>query len=99
MIVRDEDGMPKPGFSTNTVATAFTGRSSAWLRVKMRGIPEFPDVYRSPSDARWFSLADIERAAHALHQADVITDDRLAGIIMVTLWCARLYDLPVIPGS
>lgn len=109
MITRGKKDEPKPWYSTHTVATVFIGRSAAWLRVKMRQSDEFPhsqlildgvalDIHRSPTGDRQFSLADIERTAHALHEGGAIDDKRFACMIMMVVWSARQNGLPVDGG-
>jgi hypothetical protein len=100
MIVRGKRGEPKPWYSTHTVATVFIGRSAAWLRVRMRQSEAFPDselvldgkpldIHRSPTGDRQFSLADIEKTAHALRNSGSIDDGRFICMIMMVVWCAR----------
>ena len=105
MITRGKKGEPKPGYSTNSVALMFIGRSAAWLRVRMRQSERFPDselvlddwsgddIHRSPTGDRQFSLADIEKTAHALHNSGSIDDDRFVIMIMIVVWEARLHGL------
>ena len=100
MIVVKDDGTPKPWFSTHTVATVFIGRSAAWLRVRMRSTEEFRDselvldgkpldIHRSATGDRQFSLADIEKTAHALYGTGSIDENRFVCMIMQVVWCAR----------
>lgn len=100
----DEEGVPRPTFSTSVVATAFFGRSSAWLRVRMRPSPEHPhgelvldgkplDIRRSDADDRQFSLQDIEMSAHALHQNGAIDVKRLSAVLAMTAACAVAYGM------
>lgn len=104
MVAADGNGAPKPWFSTHTVATVFLGRSPAWLRVRMRQSEDYPqsmlvldgkpiEIHRSSSDDRQFSLADIERTAHALYEAGQINAERFSCTIMMILWCARQHGL------
>ncbi len=100
MIPRGKNGSPKPWYSTHSVATIFIGRSAAWLRVRMRQSEEWPDselvldgrlldIHRSPTGDRQFSLADIERTAHALRESGSIDDARFVCMVMMVVWCAR----------
>ena len=43
--------------------------------------------------ARYYTLADVERMGHALLQQEVITEDRLASIILAVRSCAYLYGI------
>jgi hypothetical protein len=99
-----ETGDPRPAFSTAVVATAFFGRSSAWLRVKMRPSESCPygelvldgkplEIRRSDADDRRFSLLDIERAAHALRQVGAIDDKRLSAVLASVVACAVAYSM------
>lgn len=100
MITRGKKGEPKPWYSTHTVATVFIGRSAAWLRVRMRTSEEHPeselvlngkalDIHRSPTGDRQFSLADIEKTAHALYNSGAIDEDRFVCMIELVIWSAR----------
>lgn len=97
-------GAPQPWYSTHTVATNYIGRSAAWLRVRMRQSEEYPDsqlvldgkpldIHRSPTGDRQFSLADIEKTAYALREADAIDEHRFVCMIMLVVWEARQYGL------
>lgn len=44
--------------------------------------------------ARYFTLADIERMAHALAQQGIIDGLRLGNILTMLRCCARLYGIP-----
>jgi hypothetical protein len=101
---RGRDGKIKPSFSTSVVATAFFGRSAAWMRKAMRPDADRPagslildgrpfSVARSEADDRKFSLVDIERVAHALRQQDVIDDARLAAAVASVVSCAVSYKI------
>jgi hypothetical protein len=55
-----------------------------------------PTSRRGRSDdntARYFTLADIERMAHALTQVGAMDGVRLANIVMMVRTCARLYGV------
>jgi hypothetical protein len=104
MIARGKKGEPSPWFSTHTVATVFIGRSAAWLRVRMRQSEQFPDselvldgeplaIHRSQTGDRQFSLADIEKTAHALRENGSIDDERFVIMIMLVVWEARQHGL------
>lgn len=100
MIPVRENGSPRLWFSTSTVANVFLGRSPAWLRLRMRPGPDHPHgmltlegkpigIHRTEFGDRQFSLADIERCAHALYLLGEIDAERFATAIMMVLWCAR----------
>jgi hypothetical protein len=104
MLAFTRTGSPRPWFNTHTVATVFLGYSAAWLRQRMRASDDYPlsmlvldgqpvSIHRSKSDDRQFSLAAIERSAHALYEAGQLTDDRFAAAVMMVLWCARQYGI------
>ena len=53
------------------------------------------EIHRSATGDRQFSLADIERTAHALHENGAIDDHRFECMIMLALWSARQNNMPV----
>jgi hypothetical protein len=104
MLHFNSSGSERPTFSTSVVATAFFGRSSAWLRVRMRPSGGHPhgelvldgqplEIRRSAADDRRFSLRDIEMAAHALRQNDAIDDKRLSAVLAMVVSCAVAYGM------
>lgn len=54
---------------------------------------EVMEFKRTESDARYFTLADIERMAHALAQGGHIDGARLALVTKMVLTCARLHGV------
>jgi len=97
-------GMPLPNFSVQEAAKSFFARSSDWLRWRYREAKEFPDGYfvldgvvlepkRNPKGQRYYTLADIERMAHALAQTGAIDGEMFANIMETVLNVARLYEV------
>lgn len=105
MVRVDKHAVPVPVFGVEATAQMFFARSGSWLRMRMRPHPpEFPHGYfvldgkplkirRTKSDARIFSLADIEPMAWALAQNGVIDSDQLTAIIQLVKWSARLHGI------
>jgi hypothetical protein len=97
-------GLPHPNFSVQEAAKTFFGRSSDWLRWRYREGRDLPDGYfvldgvilepkRNPKGQRYYTLADIERMAHALVQNGAIDGQVLANILEIVLQVARLYEV------
>lgn len=71
-----------PTFSVQEVAKAFFGRSSHWIRWREReGALTLADGSviggRTKTGSRYYTLADVERIAHALYQRDHIDQAQL----------------------
>jgi hypothetical protein len=54
---------------------------------------EVMDFKRTPADARYFTLADIERMAHALAQGDNLDGEQLINVIVLVKTIAKVYGL------
>lgn len=52
-----------------------------------------PSADPDQATARYYTLADIERMAHALAQQGAIDGTRLAHIVLMARTCARLYNV------
>lgn len=104
MFPMSETGRPIPNFGTQETSKIFFAKGPDWLRWRYHPAADFPDGYfvldgtilepkRSNSDQRYYSLADIERMAHALAQNGAIDGERLMSIISLTLLSAHLYEV------
>lgn len=100
MFSYDEDNRPTPHFSVKEAANFFA-RSAWWLRWKYR--PECEPGFilngvqlepkRTPSGSRYYTLADIERMAHALAESRSIGGEALAQIMVLVLTQAAMYGV------
>lgn len=97
-------GTPLPNFSVQEAAKSFFARSSDWLRWRYREAKDFPQGYfvldgvvlepkRNPKGQRYYTLADIERMAHALSQTGAIDGEMFSNIMETVLNVARLYEV------
>lgn len=48
---------------------------------------------RTPSNARYFSLADVERMAHALAQQGAISGGKMSHVLTMVKACAEMYGV------
>lgn len=94
-------GVPRPNYSVQETAKLFFARGSDWLRWRYRPTPHYPHGFfvlkgivlepkRTGADNRYYTLADIERMAHALVEHSAIDPEQLALIIQVVLIQARM---------
>lgn len=82
MIPLDRHGLPEPNFTVHETAKLFFGKSSSWLRLRMRRTDDYPaswlvldgvpmEIRRKdpddPGSARLFVLSDIEPMARSMH--------------------------------
>lgn len=106
MFPMDPKGRPKPFFGAQETAKLFFGKSADWLRWRYHPSNDglYPHGYfvlndvilepkRSTTGQRYYTLADIERMAHALAQNDAIDGKRVTAIVSIVLWVARLYEV------
>lgn len=106
MLTPDDDGVLQPSYSVKEVSRFFFGKKSGeWLRWRQRpNPPKYPHGYfvldgepivpkRTEADFRYFTLADVERMAHAAAQQGGIDSRRLITIIMLVKWTARLWGI------
>lgn len=98
MCALDKTGFPKPNFSVQETAKVFFGKKGDWLRWRERtggftidGKSVLPR--RSEKGNRRYTLADIERMAHALAQNEAIDGWTLTTVIMLIKWQARLHKV------
>lgn len=109
MFELDKDGRPKPSFAVQEVAKVFFGRGPDWLRWRYRRVERDGEVIlpygyfvldgvpletkKTPAGARYYSLADIERMAHALAQTGGIDGAQLANTVLLVKTIARIYGV------
>jgi hypothetical protein len=102
MFHRTEDGIPIPNYTVQETAKVFFGRGPDWLRWRYRPANNYPDGYfvlkgtileakRTESGNRYYTLADIERMAHALVENNAIDGQQLSIILQLILLQARLH--------
>lgn len=102
MFERDKDGLPFPNYTVQETSKLFFGKSSDWLRWRYRPANNYPDGYfmlgdtrlepkRTESGNRYYTLADIERMAHALAKNNAIDGAQLSIILQIVLLQARLH--------
>lgn len=100
----DDNGTPKPNFGAQEAAKIFFGKGPDWLRWRYRSAANHPDGYfvlgnkilepkRTESNQRYYTLADIERMAHALAQNDAIDGGQVVNAITLALLIARTYGI------
>jgi hypothetical protein len=59
---------------------------------------ELLEPRRTEAGARFYSLADVERMAHALAQNGALSTEKLIETIMIIKWVARLYEVDIENG-
>lgn len=101
MFSYDANNLPHPHFSVQETAKAFFTRSPWWLRWRYRddsrpafvlnGVSLVPK--RTPTGNRYYTLADIERMAHAMADAEMINGERLVQILTLVLTQAAMYGV------
>jgi hypothetical protein len=110
MFQRNEEGQPLPAYTVQETAKVFFGRGPDWLRWRYRPANNYPEGYfvlggtilepkRTKKGNRYYTLADIERMAHALAQNHAIDGEQLSVIIQLVLLQARVHrvikDVPL----
>jgi hypothetical protein len=105
MLREDDNGLLIPHYTVQETAKVFFARSADWLRWRSRpSLPKHPHGFfvldgmplepkRTAAGARYYTLADVERMAHALAQNDALDGLTLTKIIMIIKWQARLYKV------
>src|SRR5215831_11940851 len=86
MVVRNTKGLADPGLTVHELSRLFFGKSSSWLRLRMREDERHPMTWmvldgaplvierKDPDEAesaRIFSLADIEPMAYSMYFFDL----------------------------
>ena len=100
----DDDNRPRPNFSVQEAAQAFFGKTSWWLRWCYRAAPGKPNgsfvlngvlivPKRTAKGSRYYTLADIERMAHALAEGRSISGEKVAQIMSIVLILAAQHGV------
>lgn len=87
-----------PRWSTAEVAKVFFARTAHWMRWReqrghffLDGVEVTPE--RKPSGVRSYTLADVERLAHALAGHNAISASQLAMAIRMLALSGEMYEL------
>lgn len=94
--------LPKPIFTVAEVAKNFFAEDADWLRWRLQKSETNPQGFflldgeplvarRTPSNFRYFTLADIEKMAHALAQNGAINGAKLTQIVIIIKNMLRLW--------
>lgn len=104
MFQQDAEGIPLPHYTVQETSKVFFARGSDWLRWRYRPATHYPKGYfvlngvilepkRTESGNRYYTLADIERMAHALAENSAINGEQLSIIVQIVLYQARLHGV------
>lgn len=104
MFDRNSEGLPLPFYTVQETSKLFFGKGSDWLRWRYRPATNHPEGYftlddlklepkRTEKGNRYYTLADIERMAHALAENNAIDGERLSVIIQLILLQAQLHKV------
>ena len=104
MCIRNDEGQPLPAYTVQETAKVFFGRGPDWLRWRYRPAREYPHGYfvldnvilepkRTEKGNRYYTLADIERMAHALAENNAIDGEQLSVILQLVLLQARVHGI------
>lgn len=99
----DENNKPNPSLSVQECAKFFA-RGPWWLRWKYRKTPESPQggfvlngieivPKRTDRGNRYYTLADVERMAHALAKSRAISGEKLAQVMTLLLIQGAMYGV------
>ena len=90
------DVAERAGVSRTLVSFILDGKP---LEFKRLALPKSSPKYGDPNaeTARYYTLADVERMAHALGQQGVIDGRRVAHIVLMARVCAELHGIDVLP--
>lgn len=102
MFARNEEGHPLPAYTVQETSKVFFGRGPDWLRWRYRPANNYPQGYfvldgvilepkRTEKGNRYYTLADVERMAHALVENNAIDGEQLSIILQLVLLQARLH--------
>lgn len=104
MFPLNTEGQPLPAYTVQEASKVFFGRGPDWLRWRYRPAREYPHGYfvlgdvilepkRTATGNRYYTLADIERMAHALAENNAIDGEQLSVIIQLVLLQARVHRI------
>lgn len=105
MMPTNRKGEVKPVFSIAQIAKIFFARSADWVRwLSNQGHKNDGEVVfvldgkaletkRTESGSRFYTLADVERVAHALVEHHRIDGEQFVAAIQIMLWMAYSYSI------
>lgn len=102
MFELNEPGQPLPAYTVQETAKLFFGMGPDWLRWRYRPAKSFPQGYfvlddvvlepkRTSTGNRYYTLADVERMAHALVENGAIDGAKFSIILQLVLLQAVLH--------
>lgn len=102
MFTQNENGQPLPAYTVQETAKLFFGKGPDWLRWRYRPANLHPRGYfvlddvilepkRTRTGNRYYTLADIERMAHALVENEAIDGGKFSIILQLILLQAVLH--------
>lgn len=103
---REKKILPKPSYTVAEASKMFFGKTPDWMRWLSKKTDKHPDGFfildgepieehRTEHNFRYYTLADIEKMAHALAFNGVIDGAKCATIISLVKHSLRLYGYPV----
>jgi hypothetical protein len=109
MFTLNENGQPLPAYTVQETAKLFFGKGPDWLRWRYRPANHYPKGYfvlddvvlepkRTETGNRYYTLADIERMAHALVENGAIDGAKFSIVLQLVLLQAvmhRVIEEPV----
>jgi hypothetical protein len=110
MFSRNEEGIPLPHYTVQETAKVFFGRGPDWLRWRYRPATHYPQGYfvlgntvlepkRTEKGNRYYTLADIERMAHALVQNNAMDGEQLLIVLQLVLLQAQVHRvIDIVPA-
>lgn len=104
MFDRNSDGLPLPQYTVQETSKLFFGKGSDWLRWRYRPANNYPQGYfvldgtilepkRTEKGNRYYTLADIERMAHALVENKAIDGEKFSVVLQLILLQAILHGV------
>lgn len=95
-ILEGIDTSREPHFTVSEVAKFFFGMSAHWVRWRERKGDFFLDgeavgSHRTPEGARYYTLSDVEKMAHALAEKDNLSVDQLTNALLLVQAEARVW--------
>lgn len=96
--------LPKPTFTVAEVSKVFFAEDPDWLRWRIKKSDQNPHGFfvldgeplverRTEKNFRYYTLADVEKMAHALAQNGAISGQRLTYIVSIIKNMLKLYGL------
>lgn len=102
MFAQNESGQPLPAYTVQETAKLFFGKGPDWLRWRYRPANHYPQGYfvlddivlepkRTETGNRYYTLADIERMAHALVENGAIDGTKFSIVLQLILLQAVMH--------